>query len=188
MLNLHLFTKNHCRVSNLQSTLIIIFKNTSMTLFALLLFALPSIASGFVVPNKKCSIRPNHATNSPLFAEISVGDVLSATMKTSRLTYSFAELRGDVRKNPESYVDAADILTAGDDGMYTEDEIVAFVRKNEDTIKNDDSTINDLLLILNDGLPGDTRVRSFDDKDKDDELVYGIGVNRYVSIPFDAII
>lgn len=31
---------------------------------------------------------------------------------------------------------------------------------------------------MDDGIPGDTRVRSFDDIDQNDELVYGIGVNR----------
>ena len=94
-----------------------------------------------------------------------------------------------MRENPDSYVDASDILEAGDDDMYTEDEIVSFVRKNEDKIVNDDdSSVRDLGLLLNDGMAGDTRIRSFDDKDQDDELVFGIGVNRYVSTPFDAII
>jgi len=146
----------------------------------LLLFVIIATASGFAVHSSiKSSSQSSHLAlqrKSVLFSSaLPIGPIIAATLRASDLVYSFAQLRIKVRKDPESYIDAPDIFDKEDD-ILTEDEIADFIRKNKAMIADDEDT-NHLLVFL-DGIEGDTRIRTFDAKDADDELVYGIGVNR----------
>jgi len=145
----------------------------------LLLLVLISTISGFAVhPNIQRFSQSYHIAQRSEFELFSsappVGPIIAATLRASELTYAFAQLRINVREDPDSFIDAPDVFDKEDD-VLTEDEIADFVRKNQAKITEDENT-KDLIVFL-DGIEGDTRVRTFDAKD-DDELVYGIGVNR----------
>ena len=151
-----------------------------MTFRELLLLVLISTISGFAVhPNIQRFSQSYHIVQRSqfeLFSSAPVGPIIAATLRASDLTYAFAQLRINVREDPDSFIDAPDIFDKEDD-VLTEDEIADFVRKNQAKITEDEKS-KDLIVFL-DGIEGDTRVRTFDAKDANDELVYGIGVNRY---------
>ena len=112
----------------------------------------------------------------PLFA------VVNATMRNSELIYQFAAVRKDIRENPDKWIDGEDMLTEGD---LTEEEIGEFVAKNHDRVAGNE--LFSAMLAYEQGIKGDNRVRCMDDKYSDEELVYGINVNRYVSCDFSSV-
>ena len=157
--------------------------------FRLLLFVLVSTASGFVSHSaNNCFNHPSHTIKSKKVfalpsvqqgkAQVNVVNIVNATLRASRLTYNFAALRKQARNDPDLFVDPSDILISEDAEFFSEAEIASFIFKNEAQIEDDEDT-KDLLVIL-DGIKGNIRIRSFDDENQDDELVYGIAVNRYV--------
>jgi len=155
--------------------------------FRLLLFVLVSTASGFVSHSvNNCFSHPSHTTKiKKVFAlpsvqevktQVNVVNVVNATLRASRLTYSFATLRKKARKDPDLFVDTSDIFISEDEGFFTLAEIATFIKKNQAQVEEDEDT-KDLTVLL-DGIKGNSRIRSFDDEDQDDELVYGIAINR----------
>ena len=106
----------------------------------------------------------------PLFA------VVNATLRTSQLVYQFSSMKIDIRENPDEWIDGEDMLK---DGMLLEEEIGDFVSKNEARVLSN-SEFKEMIMVK-EGMKGDNRLRCMDAKFAEEELVYGIGVNRYVS-------
>ena len=104
-------------------------------------------------------------------------NVVNATIGTSQLIYSFAAMKLDIKENLDLWIDGEDMLK---DGILLEEEIAGFVTKNRERILGLDQTTIPEMIRFEKGLKGDNRVRCVDVEYANDELVYGIFVNRCV--------
>jgi len=101
----------------------------------------------------------------PLFA------VVNATMRTSKLIYAFSSMKKDIRENPDAWLDGEDMLK---EGTLMEEDIGDFCMKNSEKVESDYPDMMDYQL----GIKGDNRLRCLDSRFQNEELVYGINVNR----------
>jgi len=114
--------------------------------------------------------------------KVTMLDLLDVTMSSSRFIYSFAELRKAVRAKPTDWIDPETILS--DDIIFIKD-VETFVDTNEESIAKGPGLMPDLIALMKEedettGSLSDTdyRIRCCDAKNDQEELVYGIFVDR----------
>lgn len=106
--------------------------------------------------------------------QVPLFNVVNATMRVSKLIYSFSAMKLDIRNNKDKWIDGDVMLK--EDTPLLEEEISEFVIKNRDRVAGNDEFKN--MLDYEMGLKGDNRIRCMDAKYTQQELCYGINVNR----------